>query len=561
MTKNICTKKVFMIFVPHEDDEINTTGELIYQALKKGMKVGVVFTTNGDFKYKANTRISEALNAVHLLNKDANCIFLGYGDTFNNSITKHLFYAENCIKSPSGHRNTYGISNVEDFAFQTFGKHHSYTRKSYENDVYQVIVKIRPDFIISVDYDVHSDHRMASIVFEQSIDKILKQYNSLNYRPIVYKSFAYTTGFHAISDFYSLNLLETKIPTENKVIHYHKDWDLVNSSIYDWKKRIRIPLSRIDTGHYLSHNLIFRALCQHRSQSAGLHACQIINSDKVFWQRRTDSCSYYAQITVSSNFADAHYLNDFQLYNTDDIDSEIPVFNHYAWIPDENDVEKKITFTWDDYQEVQRIVLYGLLDQEVHIQQVEIEFDNGEKVVAGPLPGKGIPLSVTLIKPLWIKWCSIKILQFDGKGGFAECEFFATEWQKNNPIKPFIKILDQDNFIYDYLVPTTTNQLQLRIYYFECQGTVTFKIIGNSYGAKITEDGKLYLDQLTNKITVKAYLNDYPDIQDTITVRKVRQWEIKKIHFLQQVERLFLTFLLRLNRKYIYLRKKYINDI
>ena len=561
MSKNIYRKPVCMIFVPHEDDEINITGDFIYQASQKSMNIVVVFTTNGDFKYKAITRIREALNAVYTLNKDADCIFLGYSDTLNNSSTKHLFYADNCTKTPSGHIYTYGIPNAEDFAFQVYGKHHCFTRKSYENDVFNVIMKIHPDFIISVDYDVHSDHRMASIVFEQCVGKILKQYKKLNYAPIVYKSFAYTTGFHAIDDFYALNIVETKMPTENKVIHYHEKWDLLNSSIYDWEKRTRLPLSRIDAGHYLLRNLIFKALCKHKSQSAGLHACQIINSDKVFWQRRTDSCSYYADVKVSSNFLDAHYLNDFQLYNTDDIDSEVPVFNHYAWIPDENDEEKKITFTWDEYQDVQRIVLYGLLDQDIHIHQVEIEFDDGEKIKAGPIPDKGVPLIIDLKKIIRIKWCSIKILKTDGKGGLAECEFYATERQKNNPIAPFIKILVQDNFIYEYLVPETINQLQLKVYYFECQGKVSFEIIGNPCGAKISKNGILDIDHLTNKITVKAYLNDHPDIQDIVTIAKVTKWKIKKIHFMQRVEKVFLTFLLRLNRKYIYLRKKYINDI
>lgn len=561
MSKNLSKPPVCLIFVPHEDDELNITGDFIYQAMKMSMKVFVVFTTNGDFKYKAVTRIHEAQNAVHLLNKDARCIFLGYGDTFNNSSAKHLFYADKCSQSPSGHLYTYGISNEEDFAYQTCGKHHCYTRKSYEDDVYQVILKTQPDLIISVDYDVHADHRMASIVFEQCIGKILKQYERWNYHPIIYKSFAYTTGFHAISDFYSLNLLETKMPTEKNVIHYHREKDLINSSIYVWKQRKRFPLSRINTERYLLRNKIFKALCKHKSQSAGLHACQIINSDKIFWQRRTDSFSYYAKVEVSSNPSDAHYLNDFQLYNTDDIDSEIPVFNHYAWIPDENDEEKKITFVWNKIQELQKIALYGLLDQNVHIHQVEIEFDDGEKLETGPIPSKGIPLIIDLKKTVRIKWCSIKILKTDGKGGIAECEFYATERQKNNPISPFIKILNQDNFIYDYLVPATINQLQLKVYYFECEGKVAFEIVGNPYGAKISKNGILDVHRLTNKITVKAYLNDHPEIQDIVTIKKINQWEVKKIHLLQQVEKVILTFFLRLNRKYIYLRKKYINDI
>mgnify|MGYP000444329442 CR=1 FL=1 len=555
ITKN---KTKVLVIIPHQDDELNLVGDLIQ---RNDLSPFVVYTTNGDYSYRAETRFKEVINALTIFEvPEEQIIFLGYGDTLNSKEHRHIFYSYEVIESNAGHLYTYGTPTHEDYSYKIFHKHQVYTQMAYRQDLTSVILRLMPDIIFCIDFDVHADHRMASISFEKIIGNLLEKSKS-TFTPIVYKGFAYTTGFNAVDDFYRLNLLEVKPPQEGSTPHYYAKDDLLNHSIYLWHSRVRFPVNKGNRTPFLLNNSVFQALCCHKSQSAGLHACQIINSDKVFWQRRTDSCSYYAQIKVSSNFTDAHYLNDFQLYNTDDIDSEIPVFNHYAWIPDKSDVEKKITFTWDEYQEVQRIVLYGLLDQEVHIQQVEIEFDNGEKVVEGPVPGKGIPLSITLHKAIRIKWCSIKILQSDGKGGFAECEFFATERQKNNSIKPFIKILDQDNFIYDYLVPATTNQLQLKIYYFECQGTVTFKIIGDSYGAKITEDGKLDLNQLTNKITVKAYLNDSPDIQDTITVRKVKQWETKKIHFLQQAERLFLTFLLRLNRKYIYLRKKYINDI
>lgn len=555
---NQANKIKVLLIVPHQDDEINIAGDLLDRNI---ISPFVVFTTNGDYKYQGATRIKEAINSLSVFNVPENHIFfLGYGDSLNTNKHQHIFYSYDIIKSHAGHICTYGIPTHEDYSYQVYKKHHDYTRKSYEKDMLSLILQIKPDVIFCVDYDVHADHRMASIIFEKIIGTLLNKMKT-EFTPIVYKGFAYATGYNTIDDFYNLNLLAVQFPHEGIIPHYYAKNDLLNKSAYLWCNRVRFPVNKENRGHFLLNNSIFHALCCHKSQSAGLHACQIINSDKVFWQRRTDSCSYYADVKVSSNFLDAHYLNDFQLYNTDDIDSEVPVFNHYAWIPDENDEEKKITFTWDEYQDVQRIVLYGLLDQDIHIHQVEIEFDDGEKIKAGPIPDKGVPLIIDLKKIIRIKWCSIKILKTDGKGGLAECEFYATERQKNNPIAPFIKILVQDNFIYEYLVPETINQLQLKVYYFECQGKVSFEIIGNPCGAKISKNGILDIDHLTNKITVKAYLNDHPDIQDIVTIAKVTKWKIKKIHFMQRVEKVFLTFLLRLNRKYIYLRKKYINDI
>lgn len=455
---------------------------------------------------------------------------------------------------------TYGTEVCSDYAFLSYGFHHDYTRDSYQTDLRKLLSEKRPDCIFAVDYDVHADHRMASITFEDVMGQILKN-PKMRYQPIVYKAFAYSTGFNAEHDFYALNLLETKKPVEGKVPHYYSKKDLLNSSIYIWGKRIRFPLLSKNCGHFLLHNQLFKAFCCHKSQFAGFHATQVINSDKVFWQRRTDSVSYQAKVTVSSNKDCAHYLTDFHLYNTDDIDTEVPVFKYYLWSPEADDNDRSCHFEWSEKQYINQIVLYGSLSPNVTVRSLLIILNGNKSFTVGPLPAYGRPLIVDLKKTEEINSCTIKLLDTDLGGGLSECEFYSSPKQINQIIQPFVKIIHDDNFIYKYLIPDDTPSIQLGVYLFECKGDVIFKIMGDRRGASLSSDGFLMIKNLSGKIRIRAFLKDNHTIYDEISIRKISSKKIFFLSLLQLIEKNTLRFFLRLNRKYIYLRKKYINDL
>ena len=46
--KALCNDGSLMVIIPHEDDEINLAGSLIYGARQEGVPVKCVFLTNGD---------------------------------------------------------------------------------------------------------------------------------------------------------------------------------------------------------------------------------------------------------------------------------------------------------------------------------------------------------------------------------------------------------------------------------------------------------------------------------------------------------------------------------
>lgn len=82
-----------LIIVPHEDDEINLAGGLIY-SLKNKDNVYVTFVTNGDFIYKAKYRYMEAIKSLGILGvKKDNIIFLGYADQAYDQ-SNHMYNSE-----------------------------------------------------------------------------------------------------------------------------------------------------------------------------------------------------------------------------------------------------------------------------------------------------------------------------------------------------------------------------------------------------------------------------------------------------------------------------------
>ncbi len=79
--KNIFQGHDVMVFIPHEDDEINVAGATIYGLKQEGFHVICVFATNGNRSYLAETRIQEAAAALKTLGVPyEDIIILGYPD-------------------------------------------------------------------------------------------------------------------------------------------------------------------------------------------------------------------------------------------------------------------------------------------------------------------------------------------------------------------------------------------------------------------------------------------------------------------------------------------------
>ena len=132
-----------LVFVPHQDDEINTTGTLLYGLSQCKAQITLVYSTNGDWEYPAERRFKEAINTA--------------------------------ATSPTGYSETYGTNTHPDFAFLHEKQHHSYSSENYLKDLLSIIRKIKADVIISTDFDHHADHRMMSLYLDKAIGIIKKR--------------------------------------------------------------------------------------------------------------------------------------------------------------------------------------------------------------------------------------------------------------------------------------------------------------------------------------------------------------------------------------------------
>ena len=472
------------MLVPHQDDEINVAGNTIQTLLHAGAEVFAAFSTNGDYRLTADVRVNEAVKSLSVLGLDKNHIFLlGYGDTLNNSPEGHIFSADTKpVTSPHGSTETYGAAGIRDFSYYLRKEHSPYTKNNYLRDLKDLILHVHADIILAVDFDSHADHRMLSLSFETVMGEILSRPGN-DYRPEVFKRFAYSTAFLAEKDLFADNLLATIKPS-----HREHEKDIIDTSCYSWEERVRMPVPDGCRRPVIDGNPIAEALAKHVSQAAVLQSEGIINSDEVFFRRRTDSLTYSAKVCATSGRAE--YVRDFKLVNVSEVDSDLPEWTDYLWQPDPEDGERKLVFTWEAGQTVSRVVLWGNVDG-TPIQRVLLKAGDYE-TECGPLPEQGLPLVIDIPEQHGLRELSIAVLdQGSSDGGLAEVEVFAQK-QQEGVIKPFIQVTAGDNFVYEYKRKPDEKIIPIGCYCYRTDDAVSYEVKGPAHleGNNLVFDGE-----------------------------------------------------------------------
>ena len=545
-----------LILAPHPDDEINVAGNMILNLAAAKAEIFVAYSTNGDFEFSADVRAKEAVDALKILGVPSErIIFLGYGDTFNGHGNPHIFSAAKPATSPAGHDETYAPQNFVDYAKKTFGRHSSYTRENFKRDLKSLLLELRANIIFCVDFDSHADHRALSILFEEVMGEILTERS--DYRPEVYKKFAYATAFTAAPDFYDINLRATKKPKLGETDTY--DFDLIDRANYVWENRVRFPVAESCRQTLLKDNPLAEAIFAHKSQRNEWNALRILNSDEIFFERRTDSQTFAAQINATSG--DANKVRDFKLIDTDDIDACPPKFAKNLWQPSRDDNQRKIFFTWDEPIQVQRIVIYGNpLDEEPAKISLRLELANSRAVIdkAGiyldnvkhfdaELLNRGRSLVIDTEK-IFVTRAEISIVDAGKNFGLAEVEFFANI-EPLHKIPPFIKLIIGDNFFYRCDVPNEIDKVSIGLYRFHVDSPV--KITATAGDEEILSE--IFTDYLilnfgkATEIVLTAEVIG-TDIYDRAIIRrvgdltqiqlKIWQWIDKlRVHKIRKVDR------------------------
>lgn len=532
-------KKV-MVIVPHEDDDLLISGQVLPPMYKNGADVRVVFATNGDKRVSAYTRQSEACNALEKLGiPREKVIFLGYPDG------TQLYVGKKAFSFSSGWDHTYAGKGFKDYHFDRFGTHAKYTAENMVDDIESVVLEYRPDYILAIDFDTHTDHRGVSISFEKAMERILKKESG--YTPKVLKSFGYSLAWKSKPDFYALNIKSTVMQDREKNNDPSYETDVPQ---YRWNNRVRLPIDKKSLSHSILRCSEYKALSEHLSQYAYCYSERIINGDSVYWNRRTDSLTYNADISVSSG--DASLLNDFRLIGVGNRTAgpNVKLENCVSRF-DKNDAQKTVTVKFDSPKTVSCVSLYDNFGLNSNILGGVITFSDGSKVEVPALNADGSETRVVFEPKHNITSFTFKVTEYEGVAGLDEIEAFENADYDMGFSLIKLKNADTDDYIYNYLITPDEKSLNLGVYLSNPNAGYTIKIIEGG-GVKL-EGNTLVFDDDFEKCTVRAELNGDPSTYDQITVKRLSERELKSYESFEKVNKtVFKIDTLRLKMKNLF---------
>lgn len=532
-------KKV-MVIVPHEDDDLLISGQVLPSMYKNGADVRVVFATNGDKRVSAYTRQIEACNALEKLGiPREKVIFLGYPDG------TQLYVGKKAFSFSSGWDHTYAGKGFKDYHFDRFGTHAKYTAENMVDDIESVVLEYRPDYILAIDFDTHTDHRGVSISFEKAMERILKKESG--YTPKVLKSFGYSLAWKSKPDFYALNIKSTVMQDREKNNDPSYETDVPQ---YRWNNRVRLPIDKKSLSHSILRCSEYKALSEHLSQYAYCYSERIINGDSVYWNRRTDSLTYNADISVSSG--DASLLNDFRLIGVGNRTAGLHVkLENCVSRFDKNDAQKTVTVKFDSPKTVSCVSLYDNFGLNSNILGGVITFSDGSKVEVPALNADGSETRVVFEPKHNITSFTFKVTEYEGVAGLDEIEAFENADYDMGFSLIKLKNADTDDYIYNYLITPDEKSLNLGVYLSNPNAGYTIKIIEGG-GVKL-EGNTLVFDDDFEKCTVRAELNGDTSTYDQITVKRLSERELKSYESFEKVNKtVFKIDTLRLKTKNLF---------
>lgn len=532
-------KKV-MVIVPHEDDDLLISGQVLPSMYKNGADVRVVFATNGDKSVSAYTRQSEACNALEKLGiPREKVIFLGYPDG------TQLYVGKKAYSFSSGWDHTYAGKGFKDYHFDRFGTHAQYTAENMVDDIESVILEYRPDYILAIDFDTHTDHRGVSISFEKAMERILKKESG--YTPKVLKCFGYSLAWKSKPDFYALNIKSTVMQDREKNNDPSYETDVPQ---YRWSSRVRLPIDKKSLSHSILRCSEYKALSEHLSQYAYCYSERIINGDSVYWNRRTDSLTYNADISVSSG--DASLLNNFRLIGVGNRTAgpNVKLENCVSRF-DKSDAQKTVTVKFDSPKTVSCVSLYDNFGLNSNILGGVITFSDGSKVEVPALNADGSETRVVFEPKHNITSFTFKVTEYEGVAGLDEIEAFENADYDMGFSLMKLKNADTDDYIYNYLITPDEKSLNLGVNLSNPNAGYTIKIIEGD-GVKL-EGNTLVFDDDFEKCTVRAELNGDPSTYDQITVKRLSERELKSYESFEKVNKtVFKIDTLRLKVKNLF---------
>lgn len=506
-----------MVLVPHQDDEMSMLGGVLDLFCDYGSQVRVVFTTNGDFFGIPQVRMQEAVDYCRAAGiPRENLLFLGYGDKMISQADIHLYNAPagEVQTSRYGKTETYGVNH-----FEAYHPGNEYTSDGFLEDLESVILNHRPRWIFCIDYDKHIDHQALSLGFEKVMGRILEKHPE--YTPVVLKAYTYNTAWYGQADFYRENIGATENPFEMP--------ESQDPRIYHWDERIRFPVDGTALSRSLVGSEAYKSLSIYESQDARYNARGVINGDRTFWQRRTDSLLKNAQVSVTSGKGDL--LHDFMLLENTALAIRWEPYDG-VWIPDPEDAEKTVSVTLSQQAYLDHVVLYDHPSQEQNVLDAVITLDDGTTLHTGPLHTGGAATVIPVGKT--VGSFTVCLTETQGEAaGITELEAFASPVQGDVTI---VKLQDAaGDFAYDYMVPSG-GEMDFTVYTHGVEPKGIRVWSENENIRTQWEDGKLKVNCPKGESGVVAMEVEGTGFSDRILVRNPRMLYRFSIRMAQKVE-------------------------
>ncbi len=440
-----------LFLVPHEDDDIAMAGGTIKLYVDGGADVRVAFATNGDIGSDPNVRVREALRGLQILGvPEENVTFLGYGDRWDYRTYKHIYHAPDdaLIASESGRTQTYGAGGQTELHSAVYNEPATYTRANFLSDIRTLLVMLQPDTVFCIDLDSHPDHAGLSWMFEEAMAALLK--SNANYRPKVYKGYAYSLSWYGANDFYAENAVATRLPYPDPAIINDTRF-LLDNPAYSWAERVRFPMPYEALSYTLRANIVCRALAAHASQDARDRAKFIISGDTVFFERRTDSLLYLPDTVLTATSGDVSGLNDFKLVDTNNLMDAPMTFDKGLWQPDATDPDKRVTVQFPARVDIASVSLYDDCYPDSNILSGQLTFSDGSTVPVGALNPLGQETVISFPEKRGVTSFTFSITDSEGDTpGLTELCAYAPEIPQT---PTFIKLALQDeseSFLYRF---------------------------------------------------------------------------------------------------------------
>lgn len=457
---SLLQNKKIMILVPHQDDELIIVGTILPILQANKCTISVVYTTNGDYKGSqiGKQRLQEALIYCKKEGiQEDNIFFMGFGD--QGETGKHIYNSQGLIKTPAGYENTYALADHPSVALKYYNHEMEYTRINYKLLLRHTLLRVLPDIIFCIDCDIHSDHMALSLMFEEVLSELIIEQN---FCPKVLKAFAHDMLWMGVKDWSGINL-KSCMPIEKNLHHTYAVQ--FQKSFYAWEERVRFPIF----SRYITLNVFFnqfrRKMLIFRSQHVKYHFYRLLNSDQLFWERRTDNLIYHAKINASSG--DVTCFQTMKMFECDNVMLKSGILENSSlfWHPNINDKMKIAAFFFDHPIEFDRLNIYTGFDQHI-TQNIQITFDDQHTINTGILKNYGKRNEIKLNNVIECRKITLKLQ--DDITKIIQLEVLP--FRQDEIL--FVKLMVNANFIYKYYLNYKAKP-ELELYEYSTNGSRT----------------------------------------------------------------------------------------